>query len=122
MELFTVRKAIAILILALLHAALSFGIFLLAFGRGMSRFDTGNSPTVLERVLDAAALVLYFPFMHLAQLAPKGWFSGLWGYFPLLINSSLWAVVLVCVYCLLRGRRHNSFENEPPAASACFRR
>lgn len=105
MGLLVVRKAIAILVLALLHAALSFGIFLFAFSRGMARFDTGSSPTVIERMLDTAVLVLYFPFMHLAQLAPKGWFPGLWGYLPLFINSSLWAVALVYVYYLLYGRR-----------------
>jgi len=99
-----VKKAIAILTLSVLHAALSFGLFLFTFGKGMTRMETAAAPTLPEKIADAAVQVLYFPFMHLAQLVP-GWFSGLWGYLPLLINSVFWAVVLVELWYFLRSFR-----------------
>lgn len=66
--------------------------------------ETATAPTLPEALAEAAVQVLYFPFMHLAQLAP-GWFSGLWGYLPLLVNSLFWAVVLVELWFFLRSFR-----------------
>lgn len=98
------KKIIAIFVFAALHAALSFGLFLFSFGRGMTRMETAAAPTLPETIAVAAVQVLYFPFMHLAQLAP-GWFTGLWGYLPLLVNSLFWAVVLVELWSFLRSFR-----------------
>lgn len=98
------KKTIAILILTVLHAALSFGLFLITFGTGMARMEAGAAPTWPEKILEAAVLVLYFPFMHLARLVPD-WFSGFWGYLPLLVNSLFWAVVLVELWFFLRSFR-----------------
>ncbi|OOG47579.1 hypothetical protein [Polaromonas sp. A23] len=98
------KKPIAILVFTVLHAALSFGLFLFTFGRGMARMETAAAPTLPETIAEAAVQVLYFPFMHLAQLVP-GWFTGLWGYLPLLVNSLFWAVVLVELWFFLRSFR-----------------
>lgn len=98
------KKIIAILVFAVLHAALSFGLFLFSFGRGMARMETATTPTLPETIAEAAVQVLYFPFMHLAQLVP-GWFTGLWGYLPLVINSLFWAVVVVELWSFLRSFR-----------------
>lgn len=98
------KKIILISVIAVLHAALSFGLFLFTFGRDVARMETATAPTLPEALAEAAVQVLYFPFMHLAQLVP-GWFSGLWGYLPLLVNSLFWAVVLVELWFFLRSFR-----------------
>lgn len=89
------RRIFAVLTLTLLHAGLSFGVFLLAFGAGMARFDHGGTPSPGERLLDGAVAVLYFPLGRLAAEFPGNPFPGLWGYLPLLLNGALWAAVLV---------------------------
>jgi hypothetical protein len=98
------KKIIAVLVFTVLHAALSFGLFLFTFSTGMARMEAAAEPTLPEKILEAAVQVLYFPFMHLARLVP-GWFSGLWGYLPLLVNSLFWAVVLVELWFFLRSFR-----------------
>jgi hypothetical protein len=92
-----VRKLLAIAAVASVHAALSLGTFLIRFGHTMARFETGAPPTLVERVIDAAILILFFPVVHLARQAPHGWFSGLWGYVPFLLNSAICAVLIVNV-------------------------
>ncbi len=99
------RKLAVILLAATTHAALSLGGFLLAFQKGMARFDAGGPTSMIEQALNIVVFVLHFPLVHLAQGAPRGWFSGLWGYVPILANSLLWSVMLVYVYFSLRARR-----------------
>lgn len=105
-----VRKLLAIAVVASVHAALSLGAFLIGFGHTMARFETGAPPTLSERVIDAAILILFFPVVHLARQAPHGWFSGLWGYVPFLLNSAVWAVLVVYAWQAFRDR-----EACPPA-------
>lgn len=95
----------AFLSLALAHASLSIYALLHAFSAGMARFDTGQAPSIFEKLTDAFVLVMFFPLVHLCQHAPKGWFSGLWGYLPILLNSALWAWVMIHAYDWLRARR-----------------
>jgi hypothetical protein len=99
------RVVAAVVVATLLHAALSVVAFLLSFTRGMARFETGSAPTWAEEALRAIAEILYFPFMHLAQLAPRNWFPGLWGYVPVLFNSLFWAILLVYGWHALHSRK-----------------
>ncbi len=99
------RKALAVFIIASLHVALSVCVLVLSFGRGMQRFDKGVAALQsVDHILDVALLILWSPFMHLAMLAPKGWVAGLWGYLPLIMNSLLWALLLVHGHSWLRRR------------------
>lgn len=102
---YSMRVVVAIAITTLLHAALSVGVFLLSFTQGMARFETGAGSTWNGQALYATSAVLYFPFMQLAQLAPRDWFPGLLGYVPVLLNSFFWAVLLVCAWQQLHRRR-----------------
>jgi|SRR5581483_5238148 len=96
------RRIAAILTLTLLHASLSLVAFFFAYRTGMGRFDAGSTPTILEQALDVSVIVLYFPVVWLAQLAPQDRFPGLWGYVPVFINSACWAVALVYAGALVR--------------------
>ena len=98
------RKTLAVLSFTLVHAGLSIAALPLAFSAGMARFDTGHVPTLIEKVLDASVLVLYFPLVHLSDLVPREWFPGLWGYLPVFLNSAFWAVLLIYAYLWLRGK------------------
>ncbi len=72
----------------------------------MARFDTGQEATLFERLLEVFVDVVFFPLVHLAFLAPRGWFPGIWwGYVPILLNSALWAYVLVAGWSWFRRRR-----------------
>ncbi len=79
------------------HAAVSVSIFIWSFTLGMQRFDSGETETQLEMVLSFLSNVLYFPIVHLSHMAPKGIFPGLVGYIPVLLNSFLWAYLLIFI-------------------------
>jgi hypothetical protein len=88
-------KTLTVGLVALLHAAVTAGAFVLWFAIGMDRADTGAEATLFERAVAVCVDVLFFPLVHLAQLAPRGWFPDLWGYVPLVLNSALWACAFV---------------------------
>jgi len=99
------RRATVVVSFALLHATVSFGVFLAAFGAASARLDSGRAASAGEQLLGAAVQVLHFPLVWLAtEYAPARWLPGLWGYVPLLLNGLLWAVVLVSVVARLAPR------------------
>lgn len=91
--------------LTALHFGVSWATFLMAFGSRMGRFDSGRPATPVESVIQVAAAVLLFPFSILAVHLPAGWFPGLWGYIPFLLNSALWGCALYFLLVTL-ARRH----------------
>ena len=92
------RKVTVVASLTLLHATVSFGVFLAAFGAASARLDSGRVASTGEQLLGATVQVLHFPLVWLAtEHVPAGWLPGLWGYVPLLLNGLLWAGVLVSV-------------------------
>ncbi len=101
-RLFASPKTRAVVLITLLHAAATVGAFVLLFGIGMGRFDTGQEATLFEWILEGFVGVVFFPLVHLAFLAPRGWFPGLWGYLPILVNSALWACALVAGWSWFR--------------------
>ena len=98
------RTLAAALIVVVAHAALTAGVSVAVFGGAMARFDTGELASLPERALGAVLAVLLFPLGLLALYVRPSWLQGLWGYIPLLVNSLLWAAVLVAARRRYRGR------------------
>lgn len=102
------RHKVFVALVAVAHAALSIELFVLAFGSGMERFDSSASPSTGERLLEGLVTILHAPLVTLAlPQSPAGWFPGLWGYIPFLLNSLLWAAVLVWTARLYQSRRRS---------------
>lgn len=91
------------------HAALSFVLLIASFGAGMGRFDTGETATAGQRILDRVAEILLWPlFAPLAQWGGptvNALLPGVLGYIPLLLNSLLWALAIVFVWRRLLPNR-----------------
>src|SRR4051794_26464706 len=79
-----------ILILAVLHLVVTDALTVAAFSLTMERFDTGESPTLTERVIEVSGRVLRFPVVSCA-LSIGLRLPGPTGYLPFILNSLLWA-------------------------------
>jgi hypothetical protein len=106
------KRIIALLLLTLGHAVLSFGLFLISFSHSLSRFDMRAAEpkiaTAGERALEVVVEILLWPlFAPLTQFGGR-WvnavFPGLLGYIPLLLNSFVWALGILFLWRLVRGR------------------
>lgn len=82
----------------MIHAIISFGLFLHVFSAGMSRFDTGELPSLGEKVLSIFSTIMLSPiFYPLSIWGGKTFhniFHGILGYIPLLLNSFIWALAI----------------------------
>jgi hypothetical protein len=87
---------VTVLLIAVAHLVVSVALIATAYALGMSRFDTGAPPGLVERVVEATARVLLFPIVT-ACLACGLRLPGPAQYLPFLVNGLLWAVVLVRV-------------------------
>ena len=104
-----------VLPIAGVHFLVHGGLFILTFGRSMSRFDSGEPAGLVERMADAMVSVLSLPLLPIALSLPSDWFSGFAGYAPLALNSLLWGVA---GWLLIRfvGKRGQAAAVEPTAA------
>ena len=93
------KRQMPIILITIGHAALTMIMFLQSFRMGMSRFDSGATVALGERVLNGAVTIMMWPLItplllwrpnRLNQI-----FSGLLGYIPLLLNSLVWALVIM---------------------------
>lgn len=82
----------------LLHAVISWGLFLVSFAAGMSRFDTSAAAGIGEKVLRLLSRLLLWPiFYPLVEWGPRPlpwYFSGVLGYTPIILNSLIWGVAI----------------------------
>jgi hypothetical protein len=105
----TLRSVLIVGGITVAHAALSFLLFMAAFGASMGRFDSGEAATAGERILDFVAEILLWPLFapltHWGGRSVDAVFPGVLGYIPLLLNSLLWAFAIVLAWRWLRGRR-----------------
>jgi hypothetical protein len=82
------------------HFVASFGAFWHSLGSSLGRFDSGTPPSLLDRVLDGAVDVLWFPLVWLWDLlGVRG--PGLAEWFILVTNSLLWGLAFYGVFTLL---------------------
>jgi len=112
------KKAIiavmAVTLLTIVHFGLTFVLFLMDFSVGMSQFDTGDDPTIIENALHVAATVMMWPIFEpmakwgghfVAQLFP-----GVLGYIPMLTNSLVWGLAVWLILGRAMWRRKRSTE------------
>ena len=104
------KRIAGILTITLIHAGVSWFLFLESFGVGMRNFDTGGFPTMGERILSGVVEILFWPlFAPLTHWAGK-WtsttFPGLWGYIPLFCNSLIWGTVLWFIVERIRMKKN----------------
>jgi hypothetical protein len=87
---------------------------MVAFTRGMDRFDSGMAPTFGERAVEFLSDLLLSPVFKLTTKSRllRELFPGLLGYLPLLANSALWAFLTWWLFAILT--RH-FFATEPSA-------
>ena len=96
--------AMAVL-LAVAQCALLSVAFLAMCVKGLSRFDTGGKPDLVELVVTAAFWVLGFPLMelrwyiHPIPREPEGWLPFLY-----IFNSLLWGVGIAWIVWRVRRR------------------
>jgi hypothetical protein len=93
------KRQISIILITIGHATLTWLLFLQSFRMGMSRFDSGVPIALGERVLNGAVAIMMWPFITPLLLwwpnRLNHLFSGLLGYIPLLLNSLIWALVIM---------------------------
>jgi hypothetical protein len=103
----TLRRLPVIVVLTILHLALSGALMLLSMSATMGRFDTGAEPTPGARVVELLSRILLFPVVDpLARLLPRGIRGGgfPWEHLIFVANSLLWGVVLAALWERVRRR------------------
>ena len=91
------KKRTFIIVATLVHAVVSFGLYLHAFSMGMRRFDSALSAGLGERLILIIAKILLCPIAYPAKFwFPKVNMGGLLafvlGYSLLFLNSFIWAI------------------------------
>lgn len=103
------NKILFILAFTILHAILSWLLFLKLFSMTMHRFNTGETANLLEQILEVVSTILLcplcYPLDRWGGRCVLNVFPGLWGYIPLLLNSLVWAIIVYLVYNKLSSRR-----------------
>jgi len=111
------KRLLPTLLITLCHALLTWLLFLQAFRLGMSRFDAGAPTTLTERSISAAAEIMMWPLCApLLRWQPKTLnhlFPGLLGYIPLLLNSLLWALVIVWFWRIILAKKNGGGPTTP---------
>ena len=97
------RKAVTITAFTVAHLLATVLAFLLSFGAGMGRMDSGEPATFGSKALEVVARVLMFPLVDPGARVLR--LPGVAGYLVFLANSVLWACI---VYFLLTRVRMRS--------------
>ncbi len=83
------KKAAILTIITLIHAVASFGLFIYVFSMGMRRFDTGETASLIEKILSTFSTILLYPLVYpLSKWGGKILHSilpGLLGYIPFIL-------------------------------------
>jgi hypothetical protein len=101
-------RLIFIVVVALVHLALTISLLLLTYSQGMSHFDDGSRPSAGERALNATLHVLCFPLLSLGPSV-----GGMAGWLLAFANSLCWSGGMSFV--LGRCRRRRSLKLPPTA-------
>ena len=96
------KRQIPIILITIGHATLTWLLFLQSFRMGMPRFDSGAPIALGERVLSGAVTIMMWSFITPLVLwwpnQLNHLFSGLLGIIPLLLNSLVWALVIIWIW------------------------
>jgi hypothetical protein len=83
--------------MTMVHATVSYCLYLWSFLKMMDRFDTEASASFLEMAAFWSSKVLLSPLFYPAikyHLPYLRWFPGHLGYVLVLLNSSIWVVAI----------------------------
>jgi len=101
------KRQLPTFLITICHAMLTWLFFMLSFRMGMSRLDSGPPGMPGEHVLSRAAEIMMWPLITpLLHWQPKLFyraFPGLLGYIPLLLNSLIWALVIMWLWRRIQG-------------------
>jgi len=97
MKSFIQRNKFLLLWITMGHLILSIGLFVFSFSLSMGRMENGAEASAFESVLKIISSILIFPLGSLMPYLKGPMFSGLFGYLPFIINSFLWALLIVWV-------------------------
>jgi hypothetical protein len=100
------RNLALFIVLTISHLLATIILLVYVFGAGMARFDTGAPAYWTERAANVALNVLSFPLVSvLLGEGTARHFTGLSGYLPFAVNSTIWASALLTLTLLWRRRR-----------------
>ena len=98
------KKLWTVVMLAVVHLAVSRAIVAVAMQIDMFAADAGWATIALGRSLIALTRILYFPIITLS-LYSRQWFPGDWIYVPIAANSLLWGAGTAIILLWWRKRR-----------------
>lgn len=103
------RKALAVVVIAIVHYAATIIVILRNFGSTMRGFDSGDisESTAADRMFELLQHILFFPLVApLGDVWPTALRTGAFPrqHVPFIANSLLWALVLVTLFRLWRRK------------------
>lgn len=108
------RRYLSILVLSVLHLAVSGALLMASAGASLARLDTGADPAGATRIVDAVGRALLYP-IFIPGTTFLGTTSGSVGWLLLLANSLVWGVA---VHLLLRWMRESRTRTRAGATMA----
>ena len=101
------KKTAIIILIGLVHFALSIGIVWLVMTVETVGEGEVQTPSAMFRTLAGITKLLHFPIISLAWYS-RHWFPGNWIYIPMGLNSILWAIgiyfcTFLCAKLIRRG-------------------
>ena len=95
-------KSIAlVLIVSVLHFFIGLWLSFRSFGHVFSGFDDGRELTLIEKFNYWAIEILFFPVVTIFENSSYEGMSKIAQYFPFILNSVLWGILIVFGYKLI---------------------
>ena len=105
------KKFVIIILIALMHFALSVLIVPAALSVGSAVSTEQAEPSLAFKSLVVATRILHFPIIS-QSLYSRHWFPGRWIYIPIFLNSFLWSMgiyLLLYFYNKLKKKKKNGY-------------
>jgi len=95
------KKFVIITLIALIHFALSVLVVWTSLLVGSAVTAENAEPSLAFKALVLSTKILHYPIITQA-LYSRHWFPGGWIYFPIFINSLLWAAGIIFLYYIYK--------------------
>ncbi len=105
------KKFAIIILIALIHFALSVLIVATALSVGSAVTTEHAQPSLAFKALVVATKILHFPIIS-QSLYSRHWFPGRWIAIPIFFNSFLWSIgiyLLLYFYNKLKKKKKNGY-------------
>ncbi|HYE22166.1 MAG TPA: hypothetical protein VD998_01090 [Verrucomicrobiae bacterium] len=99
------KKLYYVVALAVLHFLFTIFFIVWSFSETMSRFDSGQAPTVISSILNIVTQVLTFPLVLMVQTFSKYITNTLFEYILFFLNSFLWSWIIVSLSFRLKSTK-----------------